>query len=65
MQGFQDCAQQAWVRPTPISANPLLNLHIKMSRVAKALKDWSKSLVSEKKLAMAICREVIDMLNRA
>jgi hypothetical protein len=35
-----------------------------MSRVAKALKDWSKSLVSERKLAMAICREVIDRLNR-
>jgi hypothetical protein len=64
MQGFQDCVQQVWVRSIPISTNPLLNLHIKMSRVAKALKDWSKSLVSERKLAMAICREVIDRLNR-
>jgi hypothetical protein len=39
---------------------PLSVLDIKLSRVAKALKAWSKNLVSQRKLALAICREVIE-----
>jgi hypothetical protein len=43
----------------------MLSLHIKLCRVAKVLKAWSKNLMPHAKLSMAICREVIHQLERA
>jgi hypothetical protein len=45
--------------------NRLASLHIRLSRVAKALKSWSKSLASQRKVALAVCREVIEKLELA
>jgi hypothetical protein len=40
-------------------------LHIKLSRVAKSLSSWSKGLIPQGKLYMAICKEVIQRLEEA
>jgi hypothetical protein len=47
------------------SLNPLTTLHTKLSRTAKALRSWSKSLIPHTKLTMAIYREVIHQLEAA
>jgi hypothetical protein len=49
----------------PDNVNQLATLHIKLSRTAKALKGWAKSLVSQGKMAMIVCREVLYQLERA
>jgi hypothetical protein len=49
----------------PDSKNPFATLHIKLSRTAKSLKIWFKNLLSHCKLVMAICRKVVDQLERA
>jgi hypothetical protein len=54
-----------WSKEVPANQNPLGVLHIKLSRTAKALREWSKSLVPQGKLTMVICREVIDRLEKA
>lgn len=62
MTGFQQCVQEAWEKQTPSNRNPLTVLHIKLSRIAKALRAWSKKLIPQGRLTMAICREVIAQL---
>jgi hypothetical protein len=65
MLGFFECVTEAWTRDVPINQNAFGVLHIKLSRTAKALKIWSKSLIPHVKLALAICREVINQLEKA
>jgi hypothetical protein len=65
MPGFLETVEEAWNRETPQTLNHLLTLHVKLSRTAKALKSWSKSLLSQCKLNMAIYREVIEQLEKA
>jgi hypothetical protein len=65
MPGFHDCVKRAWDMHVPTHHNPMAVLHIKLSRVAKDLRQWSKSLVSHGKLVHAICREVIGQLEKA
>jgi hypothetical protein len=65
MPGFVNCVQETWNKEAPANQNPLGVLHIKLSRNVKALKKWSKSLVPQGKLTMAICREVIDRFETA
>jgi hypothetical protein len=65
MPGFINCVQETWNKEAPANQNPLGVLHIKLSRTVKALKKWSKSLVPQGKLTMAICREVIDRFETA
>jgi hypothetical protein len=60
MPSFQECVQEAWNKEFLEHHNPLSVLDIKLSRAAKALKAWSKNLVSQRKLALEICREVIE-----
>lgn len=59
MEGFHECVEDAWNQPVPTNKNPLTVLHIKLNRVAKALKAWSKKLIPHGRLAMVICREVV------
>jgi hypothetical protein len=40
-------------------------LHIKLSSMAKALHKWSKTLIPQSKVALVICREIIDQLEKA
>jgi hypothetical protein len=71
---FLDCVSQTWLKPvhanhnslaTHANHNSLATLHIKVSRTTKALKIWSKNIMSQAKIAMAICREVIAQLDKA
>jgi hypothetical protein len=65
MPGFQEVVAEAWHRGIPTTINPLTSLHIKLSRTSKALKTWSKTLLPQSKIAMAVCREVIHQLEIA
>lgn len=65
MTGYQECVSQQWNRPIGQAHNSLLNLHIKLNRTAAGLRRWSKSIIPQGKLAMAICREVIGQLDKA
>jgi hypothetical protein len=65
MPGFMETVQEAWSREVPANANYLATLHIKLSRTAKSVRAWVKSLTPYGKIAMAICREVVEQLERA
>jgi hypothetical protein len=65
MPGFHDCVKSAWDKPVDSTNNSLTTLHIKLSRTAKTLKSWAKTIKSQSKIAMEICREVIDHLEKA
>jgi hypothetical protein len=65
MPGFLDYVQQAWNKQVPQNQNPFGVLHIKLSRAAKAFKNWSKSLIPQGTLALAIYKEVIKQLENA
>jgi hypothetical protein len=65
MPGFMEAVQNAWSRDTPSNQNPMGVLHIKLSRTTKSLKAWSKSFVPHIKITMAVCREVIQQLEKA
>jgi hypothetical protein len=65
MSGFSNYVLEAWNREVPIRNDPLMVLHIKLSRVTKALSSWSKALVLQGKLSMAIYKEVIQRLEEA
>jgi hypothetical protein len=46
----------------PPNINQLTTLHVKLGRVAKSLRIWSRSLLPQIKLVMVVCREVIQQL---
>jgi hypothetical protein len=62
---FREVVQESWSRDTPHNLNHMMTLHIKLARVAKDLKSWSKTLIPQTKLAMEVCREVILQLETA
>jgi hypothetical protein len=59
MSGFHNYVSDAWNEQIQNNLNPLKALHVKLSRTAKALRNWSKHLLPQDKLALAVCREVI------
>jgi hypothetical protein len=65
MPGFMERVMEAWSATIPSQCNSLATLHLKLSRTAKALKAWSKTVIPQGKLTMAICREVVDQLETA
>jgi hypothetical protein len=67
-------AQNAWFhglylegmeQASSANQNPLTKLHIKLSRTAKALKVWARTLIPQGRIIMYVYREVIDQLERA
>jgi hypothetical protein len=57
-------ACEAWNRTINGNNNPLAALHIKFTRTTKALKLWSKKSISQGKIALAVCSEVIAQLEK-
>jgi hypothetical protein len=57
-----DCVQEAWSKEVASNQNPYGTFHIKLSRTAKALRIWAKKMVPQGKLALIICKEVIEQL---
>jgi hypothetical protein len=64
MPGFLECIEFAWHKEVAANQNPLVVLHIKLSRAAKALRAWSKTLIPQGKLALVISREIILQLEK-
>jgi hypothetical protein len=64
MPRFKDCVQEAWSKEVLAHLNPFVIFHVKLSRIAKAIKAWSKTLIPHEKLAMAVSREVILQLEK-
>jgi hypothetical protein len=65
MSGFKECVANAWTKPVSAAHNPMATLHIKLNRSAKVLSSWSKGILSQAKIAMEVCREVIAQLDKA
>jgi hypothetical protein len=63
-EGFHESFSEAWNRTINGNHNPLTTLHIKFTRTAKALKLWSKKLIKQGKIALAIYSEVIAQLEK-
>jgi hypothetical protein len=56
---IQRCGARILEQRNPSEPNHMLNLHVKLSRVAKDLRVRFKKLIPHARLAMAICREAI------
>jgi len=54
--------QQAWQQPVHIF-NPFLRLHIKLTRTAKALKQWARKLIGNNKLLLCAAGQLIGILD--
>jgi RNA polymerase-interacting CarD/CdnL/TRCF family regulator len=65
MLGFFDTIQEAWSKEISDNVNHLVTLHIKLSRVAKALRAWARTLIPQGKVVATVCREVVEQLERA
>jgi len=64
MEGFQDLVHNSWNRPVA-SALPIKRLHIKVARVAKAIKRWKKDKIGDMRIQFAIVKEVLLQLEAA
>lgn len=51
MPSFLDTVKIAWEKPT-LGHSPLMILHNKLQNIAKALRDWSKSLFGDAHMQM-------------
>jgi hypothetical protein len=56
--GFLNVVNQAWNKPMQ-AIDDIRRLHIKLSRTAKALKNWEKSRIGNIKLQLAVTKEII------
>jgi hypothetical protein len=64
MDGFQELIQDIWSKPVA-STQPLKRLHIKLSRVAKAIKRWRKEKIGDTRLQLALVKEILLQLEAA
>jgi exonuclease III len=64
LPNFIDVVQQTWAKEVR-SNDQVRVLHIKLSRLAKALKKWSKTHVMALKLKAEIATEVVALLEQA
>jgi hypothetical protein len=62
---FKEAVYSAWNKSLPSVQQPLLRLHIKLARTAKAIKAWRRVKVGDTKLQLAIVKEVILCLETA
>ena len=62
IQGYHDVVKHAWEQPLNVH-NPFLRLHIKLSRTAKALKQWAKKKIGNNRLLMIAARQLIGILD--
>lgn len=64
MPGFKDVVTSAWWK-TIRTTNALRRLHIKLSRIAKALKKWHQQNYGNIDMQMAVTSEIIGRLDVA
>lgn len=58
MPGFAEVVMAAWNKPLQ-QTDAIRKLHIKLSRTAKALKQWQKATIGNIKLQIAVAKETI------
>lgn len=61
MQGFLGVVAEAWNQPTGVH-NAFLNLHIKLQKAGKKLKQWAKSKFGRNKMLMLAAKKLITIL---
>lgn len=61
---FMETVAESWNRPIR-SINPFAKLHLKLCRLARDLRRWSKSHIGDLRLRLAIANEVIFQLDVA
>jgi len=61
MDGFQELVQDIWNKPVA-STQPLKRLHVKLSRVAKAIKRWRKEKIGDIMLQLTLVKEILLQL---
>jgi hypothetical protein len=59
-----DVVKEAWNKPL-LATDAIRRLHIKLSRTAKALKQWKKNNIGNIKMQLAIIKDVIWQLDQA
>ncbi|CAN6230203.1 unnamed protein product [Urochloa humidicola] len=64
LPNFLDVVKESWEKPVH-STDRLRVLHIKLSRLAKTLKRWSKNQIMPLKLSADIATEVVRLLDQA
>jgi hypothetical protein len=64
LHGFQQVVRNAWRKPLQ-AIDPIRRLHIKLSRIAKALKQWEKSSIGNIKSQFTMAKEVLWQLDKA
>ncbi|KAF8730243.1 hypothetical protein HU200_017221 [Digitaria exilis] len=62
-QGFMDLVKAIWDRPTH-SNNKARVLHIKLARLGKALRNWSKQRVEELKQQAQLAEQIVFQLDQ-
>lgn len=62
MPGFQEVVQETWAKPVQ-ATDAVRKLHIKLSRVAKALKKWQKDTIGNIRMQTLIAKEVLWLLD--
>jgi hypothetical protein len=64
LPGFQDVVKEAWDKPLLVT-DAVRRLHIKLARIAKALKQCEKNNIKNMKMQLAIIKELIWQIDQA
>lgn len=64
LPGYLDVVSESWNQPTGVH-NAYLNLHIKLQRTAKRLKQWARTKIGTNKMLMVAARKLIQVLDIA
>jgi hypothetical protein len=65
LPGFREIVQQAWHHQYGVGISALNILYLKLQRIAKALKNWSKKLFGNARMELHMANEVIQRLDAA
>lgn len=60
--GYTDKVAEIWNQPTGVY-NAFLNLHIKLQKTAKSLKQWARATMGKNKLTMVAAKKLIGVLD--
>lgn len=61
LQGYNEVVAEAWNQPTGVY-NAFLNLHIKMQRTGKKLKQWARTKIGRNRVQMQAAKKLISIL---
>ncbi|KAM0871590.1 hypothetical protein ACQ4PT_039274 [Festuca glaucescens] len=64
MQGFKETVSEAWNKDI-LAIDPIRRVHIKLSRMAKALRKWQRQSIGDLRMQLATAKEIILRLNQA